>query len=662
MNERELYLNLNVDCKEDILRIFPNRYESLKQTPIELNPVDGKRYVFVGIPYKISSPKISKVSLIRFRIRYFDNRELSCMIINQSFYLQKLASKKDLLFVAYYTDSRKAFVISSITEPDNYFALSGIKPCYALPKSISPSYFTNYIKKILAYPTLGLCKASLIPPLYQKKYQLIDHFQAYQAVHMPRNEEHLKQGLRVFKYEEALSYCIKALKIKKLNDSRKKKNTLSISHKEVNNFVRGLSFKLTSDQLNSIREIVLDMEKDRVMYRLLQGDVGTGKTIVAFVALYANYLRGKQGVMMAPTFELASQHYEKCKKVFEKYNLNIAFLAGDNIKGKEKTNLLNQLKDGGINILIATHAAISSSVVFKDLGLTIVDEQQLFGVEQREALINKGNSSDLLMMSATPIPRTLSQIINSDVDVSTLEQFPSGVRNVKTEVIRSTDPILDQAIKKAMAANRQIFIVAPKIEDSGRNNSASAIKLFDEIKEKYGEDNCQLLHGRIKKETRDEIYQRFLNGEKLILVSTTVIEVGIDVSKAALLIVYDANYFGLSSLHQLRGRIGRSGDFALALLVYDGNDKDASDKLKFLAENNDGLKISQYDLKMRGAGSYSGDRQSGKSELTVCNFVEDLNVFMTAKSDAIEILNNPTEASNAKYLASIEIEKDLHIV
>ena len=413
---------------------------------------------------------------------------------------------------------------------------------------------------------------------------------------------------------------------------------------------------MTKDQLVAIHDIVLDMEKEKVMYRLLQGDVSTGKTIVALTVLYANYLREKQGAFIAPTYELARQHYNNAKKIF-KNELNIAFLSGSS---KDKDKILADLKDGTIDILISTHAIMSNNVKFKDLGLVIIDEQQLFGVKQREELLEKGKNTDLLMMSATPIPRTLSMIINADLDISTLSEFPTGTRDVSTKLIRSNDPLLYKAIDKALEAERQIFIVAPKIESTS-SKCLSAKEVYNEIVKRYGENNCQLLHGRIKKEEQNEIFERFASGEKKILVSTTVIEVGIDVSRAALLIVYNANYFGLSSLHQLRGRIGRSGEYSLALLIYDGEDKDTLDKLTFLCQTNDGLKISEFDLKQRGTGSYSGTEQSGDSELKVCNFVNDLTMFQIAKKDALSILQNPELEENKLYLSSLNYNDKINL-
>lgn len=654
MTERELYTLLNASNYEDVLRHFPSRYEDLKETPLIYPYVDYQRYVLKGTISNLRSLGKYKTSIIRFNFTTFSGKMIPCIIINQPFYATILKSNSEKLIVVYYSETRKVFSVSTIINLDSYYAMSEIKPCYNLPRGVTHSYFVSYLKKILTNISLKSAVYSKVPLRYQKKYNLLDEYEAFRIIHFPKNKEELNIGLRVFKYEEALSYSIKSLLLRKESEKRKKQ-TLPIDKKKVNNFVMTLPYKLTSSQKEAVHDIVLDLEKEKVMYRLLQGDVGSGKTLVAFICLYANYLRNKQGVLLSPTFELAIQHYNNALKVFKDVDINIALLVG-NMSLKEKRETLSKLNKGDIDILISTHAALSKDTVFKDLGLTIIDEQQLFGVKQRESLLNKSTTSDLLMMSATPIPRTLSMIINADLDVSTISELPFGDRKVETKVVNSADPIIDKAIKQCLLKNRQVFVVVPKIDENDKDTKSTE-EVYNEYVLRYGKENVALLNGRIKKEERDKIFKEFSNAVKKILVSTTVIEVGVDVKDAGLLIVYDANYFGLSSLHQLRGRIGRNGQFALALLIYDKNDKKAKEKLEFLAKNTDGMKISEYDLKMRGTGSYEGEQQSGKSELFVCNFVDDYKVFEASKSDANEILANLDDKENYEYLKWIDTDK-----
>lgn len=658
MNQKELYQALNATSDEDVLRHFPSRYENLSVTPFVNEPRNGQRFVFHGCPSYIRNFSSRGISLIRFKLQ-IGFHLIDCMVYNQPFYIQKLTAKKELCFVLYYSEARKVYMVHSILDIDSYYVMTGIKPVYNLPKNVSQSFFANQVRKILSVPREANYMLSRVPESLVNRYRLMNEYDAYRCVHLPRNEKDLNDGLRVFKYEEALSYCVRSISDKRKIDALKKDDFRPISHEAVNKFVKSLSYKLTSDQKLAIRDIVLDMEKEKVMNRLLQGDVGTGKTIVAFASLYANYLRRKQGVLMAPTSELATQHYENAKKVFSSYDIKIAFLSGANGNNKETKKLLEELSKGEIDILISTHSAISDRVTFDSLGLAIIDEQQLFGVEQRESLLKKGKSCDILMMSATPIPRTLAQIINADVDVTTLSEFPSGRRNVETKVLNSADPLIHKAIEKALEVKRQVFIVAPKITD-GEKGGRSVEAIYDEMSSRYP-DKVQLLHGKIKKEIQDEIISRFASDVKPILVSTTVIQVGIDVSSACLLIVYDANYFGVSTLHQLRGRVGRSGDFSLALLVYDGDDVEAKEKLEFLSKSSDGLAISQFDMKQRGTGSYGGTSQAGRSELMVCNFVDDLKMFECAKEDARNILSYPQVKENSDYLKSLDPDKKLNL-
>lgn len=655
MTLSEMYKLLSCKNDEDLLRKFPIKYDSLETTKIDDIPQENKRYVFKGIPEQVVVLSKYNKDLIRFKLNMAD-KVISCLLYKQPFYLPKILKRDPLIFVLYYSDTRKLYVVNSIYDTDSLYALSGIKPVYSLAKGIQVSYFTNQIKKILSSTKIYSFKWK-IPLKYVKKYNFIEEGLAYKYIHLPKDKDELYKGQRLLKYEEALSFFVSSLKMKKDVEEKKNKEIRSIDHNKINDFVKTLNYKLTKDQSVAIKEIVSDMEANKRMYRLLQGDVSTGKTLVAFVSLYANYLRGKQGVMVSPTFELTKQHFENSLKVFNSLNIRIKLLTSA-LTTKQREEVLNEIKENKVDIVFSTHSVFSDDIQFSSLGLAVIDEQQLFGVKQREMVLSKGECTDLLMMSATPIPRTLSQIINSDVDVSTLSEYPIGIRNVETRLINSTDPILHKAILKAISSNRQVFIIAPKIFE-GKSSSASAESIYEKMKELYGEDKVQLIHGKIKKEERDSIYQKFLNNEKPILVSTTVIEVGIDVSSAGLLVVYDANYFGLSSLHQLRGRIGRSGQYALALLIYDGSDQEAKDKLDFLAKTNNGLSISEYDLLHRGPGDYWGERQSGsKSFLKITNFVLDQKIFAYAKSDAIEILNNLSDKDNKNFYDSIILDNE----
>lgn len=646
MNEYELYQALGIDSDIGLLEHFPRRYQSLIPTADTKNLQDEQEVIIFGEIKSLSCIQ-KPLSIIRFYLEN-ENGNFNLAIYGQKFYQGILHKGKRILAITKYKAKTKSFVVKSILNEDSPYLKSGIKPIYSLPKNVQLSYFTFTVNRILT--TRSQYIFNIVPPTFIEKYKLEDRVNALKYIHQPQSKEELERGLRTLKYEEALRYCTETLILKKRRSSIKKLTTSKIPKEKVGEFISTLPYQLTDDQLKSIEEIVTDLNSDTVMYRLLQGDVGTGKTLVALLSLYANYLRGDQGALLAPTQILASQHYKSALKLFKDLNIKIAFLTTKS-KTREKREILAGLADGSIDIIVGTHSILGEKLVYKSLALAIIDEQQNFGVKQRNDLINKGLNTDLLMMTATPIPRTLTKVMNSDMDVSTLHTFPTSKRNVKTVVLQSNDTYIDRAIKRALEIKRQVFVVAPKIIDTESGQKEAVQTIYSKMVRDYGDRNVALLHGRMKEEVKNEVYQRFLNGECLILVATSIIEVGLDVQRACLMIIYSANTFGLSSLHQLRGRIGRSGDNALAILVYDGDDEEAESALRYLASNDDGFSISSYDLQHRGSGSLTGNNQSGDSELKVANFVKDERIFKTALSDASYILENLGESTfNLYYL------------
>ena len=481
-----------------------------------------------------------------------------------------------------------------------------------------------------------------VPDEFVKKYRLIPRGQAFKIVHQPDGKKQLQEGLRTFKYEEALAYCMKMEVNKRLRSIYKKGAHLSIDRNKMNALVKKLPFSLTKDQIQCTKEIMDDMDSSNVMFRILQGDVGTGKTAVALLSLFANTIRGGQGVLFAPTTSLAIQHYKNALSFYSGFNVKVGLLIS-NMKQSQKKKLLEELACGDIDVLISTQAGIEKGVTFKKLTLSIIDEQQQFGVDQRMTMMKKGDYVDTLMMSATPIPRTMSRIVFGDLDISELKEFPKGItRHVDTKVVNSQSQLISKAINRALEIKRQVFVVVPRIDgdEEDESNKLSAKEVYDDYVKEYGEDKVQLLHGRMKKDDQNEVLNKFRNNEKPILISTSIIEVGVDVQEACLMIIYSANYFGLSALHQLRGRVGRNGKNGLTLLVYDGDDDQAIDKLNYLATHTDGFDISQYDLESRGAGDWAGTDQSGHDGLSVINFDKDRKIFECAMEDAKEILDN----------------------
>ena len=399
-------------------------------------------------------------------------------------------------------------------------------------------------------------------------------------------------------------------------------------------FLNSLPFKLTKDQYEAAEEIIEDMNQSSLMYRLLQGDVGTGKTLVSFIALFANHLRGDQGALMAPTDALSRQHYANACKIFAGTKLKIALLLGSTPLA-EKRQIKDDLKEGYIDIIIGTHALFSKDVIYSSLGLVIIDEQHRFGVNQRIALASKGDHADLLMMSATPIPRSLALSIYGDLDISTLYTFPSTKRDVKTLICGSEDKLIFDTVDQALNENKQVYVIAPLI-DFSENGKFSVEQLFARYALRY-KAQVGLLHGKMKQEEKEDVLNKFYNGDIKILVSTQVVEVGIDVKNANTMVIYDATNFGLASLHQLRGRIGRDGYQSTCLLATNEEEKD---KLDILTSSEDGFAIAEEDMKQRGPGELAGVKQSGIPDFSFLNIVDDYKIFVVARDDAKEILKN----------------------
>lgn len=640
MNKFELLEKLQVSSDIEILEKLPSRYIDLSPLSDDIFLGDGR---MIRGCYQIYEVKTNRAhGIIRFGAKNSVNGICHSFIIyNQMFYLNRIATGKTLFIVGRYSVRFKSIVVSAVYELSSWFVQSEIKPFYRLPGGIGQSYFMNVIDNIL-HSSLMQYIGNNVPDEFVKKYRLIPRRQAFKIVHQPDGKKQLQEGLRTFKYEEALAYCMKMEVNKRLRSIYKKGAHLSIDRNKMNALVKKLPFSLTKDQIQCTKEIMDDMDSSNVMFRILQGDVGTGKTAVALLSLFANTIRGGQGVLFAPTTSLAIQHYKNALSFYSGFNVKVGLLIS-NMKQSQKKKLLEELACGDIDVLISTQAGIEKGVTFKKLTLSIIDEQQQFGVDQRMTMMKKGDYVDTLMMSATPIPRTMSRIVFGDLDISELKEFPKGItRHVDTKVVNSQSQLISKALFIALEIKRQVFVVVPRIDgdEEDESNKLSAKEVYDDYVKEYGEDKVQLLHGRMKKNDQNEVLNKFRNNEKPILISTSIIEVGVDVQEACLMIIYSANYFGLSALHQLRGRVGRNGKNGLTLLVYDGDDDQAIDKLNYLATHTDGFDISQYDLKSRGAGDWAGTDQSGHDGLSVINFDKDRKIFECAMEDAKEILDN----------------------
>lgn len=636
----KLLHQMDIYTPYDVVNHLPKRYENLNFT-VERNLIDKQRVVIKGklvnLPRYIRS---KRVSMITFDFLTDNGNTFKIVAFNRDFLLGVFNLDDEFTIIGSY--SKKDDEINLI----NFYKgeippEKRIKAVYTLPSDYQGYLFSNLVKKSLE--TLQGKIYSSIPIEYLRKYRLIDKQTALLWAHFPKNMEEVRQSHRHLKYEEALLFSIKNQLIREENKSLAKVKKEPIGLDLCEDFIKTLPFSLTDDQREVSSEIIDDMNKSALMYRLLQGDVGTGKTIVSFIALYANYLRGDQGVLMAPTDALARQHYENAKKVFASTKVKIALLVG-NTPAKEKKEIYKDINEGYIDIVIGTHALFAKGLQYSSLGLAIIDEQHRFGVNQRITLADKGEHTDLLMMSATPIPRSLALSIYGDLDISTLYTFPNKHREVITEIVSSTDERIFNKVDESLKIDKRVYVIAPLI-DYREDERYSVEQLYARYVLKYGA-KVGLLHGKMKNEEKLEALEKFNNGETPILVSTQVVEVGIDVKSANLMIIYDANNFGLASLHQLRGRIGRDGSKASCLLAVDDIDDEEKERLSILVESDDGFKIAEKDMKLRGPGDMTGIRQSGLPSFAFLNIIDDFKIFEVARDDAKEILKNKDKKGN----------------
>jgi ATP-dependent DNA helicase RecG len=448
------------------------------------------------------------------------------------------------------------------------------------------------------------------------------------TIHLPERIEDVETSMNIFKYEEAYRFTKTMMAIRQENEATIKERMMPIKTGSVIDMMEKLPYDLTKDQMQAVNDILQDMNGKRRMYRLLQGDVGSGKTVVAALALYANAIRKNQGALMAPTDALAKQHFKTLQELLGKQGLTIRLLVGS-LPSADKKAIKESLLNGTIDIVVGTHALFSQDTEFFSLGLAVIDEQHRFGVNQRDLLKDKGKQADLLMMSATPIPRSLAMTLYADMDISTLFQFPFAGRKVKTKIVEEGDALIDYAIKAALEQQKRVYIIAPKIMES-ESGKQSVVTLFHQYAKRYPKQ-VTLLHGKLDAEEKEDALHAFTTGYTPIIVSTTVIEVGIDVKPATLMIIHDADTFGLASLHQLRGRIGRDGSEALCLLVVQDQALEGLERLQVLVDSNDGFYIAEQDLQQRGPGELMGSKQSGLPGFQYLNIVKDQEILKNIK-------------------------------
>ena len=641
---KELLAKLQINTTEDLINHYPFRYEVIKRSNVnELK--DGDKITIDGIiegqPTIIFlSPKLKKII---FRINTGTNI-LNITIYNKVHLMDSLKSTKIVTIIGKY-DKLKNTVVASDVRLDKLPTTPRIESIYYTTSGLSRKSISKYIMSLIIN---GYKPKEIIPKYLVEKYNLMSKFEAISEIHNPTDIALLKKARQRLKYEELFMYILKINYLKSKIDSDELAITRDINLDKIEKFIKKFPYELTYDQKTSIKEILDDMSSKKRMNRLLQGDVGSGKTIVALIAAYANYLSKYQTAIMVPTEILATQHYHEALKLFENEKMNIALLTSNTTK-KEKQIIIEDLATGKIDLVIGTQSLIQDNINFKNLGLIITDEQHRFGVNQRKAFKNKGISPDVLSMSATPIPRTYALTIYGDMEISSIKTKPVGRKDVITYFKKERDIMsVLEMMKKELDQKHQIYVIAPMI-DNENSDAENVTDLEEKMNKAFGKI-CKVasIHGKLEPKEKSKIMDDYEKGKIDILISTTVIEVGVNVPNASMIVIFDANLFGLSTIHQLRGRVGRSSIQSYCILIA----KEYQERLKFLETCSDGFKISEYDFANRGEGDLFGVRQSGDTGLILANVNKDFQMLLKARDDVLEFL--------PKYYESKSDYKELH--
>jgi ATP-dependent DNA helicase recG len=629
---KELLNKIKIYTVEDLLNYYPYRYDIIKRSDLS-NLSDGDKIIIDGIvegqPTTIYINKSLKKMIFRISTK---TMILNITLYNRAHLYSDLKSGKEVTIIGKYNKLKNTVIVSDIR--------FGLLPPSA---KIEPIYYTTEgltVKQISKFEAIALENdydvIDLVPRYIEEKYNLMNKKSAIKNIHVPEDILLLKKARQRIKYEELFMYVLKINYLKNKINNDNLAIERNIDKDKLDKFIKSLPFELTLDQDKAVNDIINDLSIKKRMNRLLQGDVGSGKTIIALIAVYANYLSKYQSALMAPTEILAVQHYEEAKKIFSKFKLNIALLTSST-SNKDKKTIYEELENGKIDLIIGTQALIQENVKYKKLGLVITDEQHRFGVNQRDTFKSKGISPDVLSMSATPIPRTYALTIYGDTDVSSIKSKPKGRKEIIT-VFKKEKDITDvlEMMKKELELNHQIYVVAPMIDTESDSEKESVYDLEEKMNKAFGKiSKIGIIHGKLDPKDKDKVMKDFEKNKINILISTTVIEVGVNVPNASMIVIFNANMFGLSTLHQLRGRVGRGDTQSYCVLVA----KESEERLRFLENTSDGFEISEYDFQTRGEGDLFGTRQSGELGLKMANIKRDFKMLLKAKEDADEFIN-----------------------
>ncbi|MCJ1219054.1 ATP-dependent DNA helicase RecG [Paenibacillus polymyxa] len=648
LKEGELHA-FGISNVQDMLEYYPFRYEDYRLRSLS-EVKDGDKITVQA--------KIMGIPVLQ---RYGRKSRLTCKLMaedwmftatwfNRHFLKDQLTSGREIVVTGKWDLKRMQMTVADSEFPDKGVARSGtLQPVYSIGGKITQSWMRKIMNQTLQQ--FGEMIPEILPDLLVRKYSMMPRKQAIAGIHQPQDNREGQEARRRMVYEELFLFQLKMQAFRALNRGRADGVVHTVDNATIREFVRALPFELTDAQKKVELEILHDLRSPYCMNRLLQGDVGSGKTVVAAIGLFATVRSGFQGALMVPTEILAEQHMRSLHKLFEPFGISVGLLTGSTT-GKKRKELLAALQMGLLDIVVGTHALIQEDVYFRQLGLVVTDEQHRFGVNQRSVLRRKGYNPDVLTMTATPIPRTLAITAFGDMDVSTISERPKGRIPISTYWVKHE--LMDRVlgfISREVDQGRQAYLICPLIEESEKLDVQNAIDLHIQMQQAFPHYRVGLLHGRMTPAEKEEVMRSFYANEVQLLVSTTVVEVGVDVPNATLMIIMDADRFGLSQLHQLRGRVGRGAHASYCVLIADPKSEVGQERMKVMTDTDDGFEVARRDLDLRGPGDFFGTKQSGLPEFRLADMVADFEVLEKAREDATDLIKDSSFWTSPQYEA-----------